>query len=157
MTYPTTSAERVAYANKIIASQTFSTLVGAQFSEISPTSAELRVPLREDLRQHHGFAHGGLLSTMADIALTFMGATAIGPNVLTSEYKINFLRPATGEELVARASVISGGKRQAVTRCDIFSVQAGEEKLVATALGTIVKSDAPPVKGAEILAEANET
>lgn len=152
MTMPTTPAELVAYANKIIAAQTFSTLVGAEFTEITSESAVLRVPLRDDLRQHHGFAHGGLLATMADIGLTFMGAFAIGPNVLTSEYKINFLRPATGSELVARASVISGGKRQAVTRCDIFAVTESGEKLVATALGTIVTSDAAPVKGAEILA-----
>ena len=54
-----------------------------------------------------------------------------------------------GEALVARGSIISAGKRQAVTRCDIFAVQAGEEKLVATALGTIVTADVPPAGGTE--------
>ncbi len=85
------------------------------------------MPLREDLRQHHGFAHGGLLSAMADISLTFIGALALGPNVLTSEFKINFVRPGVGEQLVSRASVVSSTRRQAVTRCDIFAVTGDDE------------------------------
>ena len=141
---PTQSpAEVLAFANQVIAAQSFSTLIGAQFTDITPSQATLRVPLREDLRQHHGFAHGGLMSAMADISLTFIGALALGPNVLTSEFKINFVRPGVGEELVSRASVVSATKRQAVTRCDIFAVKGGDEKLVATALGTIVLADVP--------------
>ena len=64
--------------------------------------------------------------------------------MLTSEFKVNFVRPGTGEALVSRSSVISATRRQAVTRCDIFAVQGGQEKLVATALGTIVLADVPP-------------
>ena len=59
--------------------------------------------------------------------------------MLTSEYKINYLRPASGRTLVARASVIHAGKRQAVCRCAIFAVDAGGgETLCAAAQGTIV-------------------
>lgn len=59
--------------------------------------------------------------------------------MLTSEYKINYLRPASGEMLVARASVVHAGKRQAVCRCDVFAVGAGgEEEFCAAAQGTIV-------------------
>ena len=140
---PQSPAELLAFANRVIAAQSFSTLIGAEFTDITPSGATLRVPLRGDLRQHHGFAHGGLLSAMADISLTFTGAFALGPNVLTSEFKINFVRPGVGEELISRASVVSSTRRQAVTRCDIFAVQGGEEKLVATALGTIVLAEVP--------------
>lgn len=139
-----TPERALAFANQVIAAQSFSTLIGAQFTEITPTGATLRVPLREELRQHHGFAHGGLMSAMADISLTFAGAAALGPNVLTSEFKINFVRPGIGEALVSRSSVVSATRRQAVTRCDIFAVKDGQEKLVATALGTIVLADVPP-------------
>lgn len=139
-----TPERALAFTNQVIAAQPFSTLIGAQFTEITPAGATLRVPLRDDLRQHHGFAHGGLMSAMADISLTFVGGAALGPNVLTSEFKVNFVRPGTGEALVSRSSVISATRRQAVTRCDIFAVQGGQEKLVATALGTIVLADVPP-------------
>jgi hypothetical protein len=37
----------------------------------------------------------------------------LGPNVLTAEYKINYLKPAHGKRLIARASVIgAGGDKQ---------------------------------------------
>jgi uncharacterized protein (TIGR00369 family) len=89
------------------------------------------------VKQQHGFVHGGVVSYAADNALTFAGGAALGPAVMTSEFKINFLRPAKGEELIARASVIHAGKSQAVCQCQVFSVVAAEEVLCAMAQGTI--------------------
>ncbi|WP_034388701.1 PaaI family thioesterase [Deinococcus sp. YIM 77859] len=137
----------VEVAQSVLDAQPFSVLLGARVEALSPAGVVVRVPFRPELTQHHGFAHGGVQAALADIALTFVGAVALGPRVLTSEFKINFLRPSGGETLVARGSIVSAGKRQAVTRCDIFAVQAGEEKLVATALGTIVTADVPPAGG----------
>jgi len=140
--------EAVAFAQSVLDAQPFSVLVGARVEQMAPGGVVVRVPFRTELTQHHGFAHGGVQAALADIALTFMGAAALGPSVLTSEFKINFLRPALGEALVARGSVVSATRRQAVTRCDIYGVQAdGAEKLVATALGTIVMADVPPAGG----------
>jgi uncharacterized protein (TIGR00369 family) len=53
------------------------------------------------------------------------------------EYKINYLKPAVGKHLIAKASVIHAGKRNAVCRCDVFVVTDGEETLCATSHGTI--------------------
>lgn len=117
--------------------QPFSRLVGAELVSAGHGSLEMRLPLRPELHQQYGFAHGGVISYLADNALTFAGAMALGRAVVTAEFKINFLRPGAGEALIARASVVSSGRTQAVTRCDIFAVRAGEEKLCATALGTI--------------------
>ncbi|WP_261664210.1 PaaI family thioesterase [Deinococcus sp. Marseille-Q6407] len=155
MTLPNDPEQLLEFANGIIAQQSFSTLIGARFTAIGDGIATLEVPLRDDLRQHHGFAHGGLMGSMADITLTFVGALHLGPQVLTSEFKINFIRPAVGEKLVARGQLVGGTSRQAVTRCDIYAVRSGEdgqlgedrqpsEKLVATALGTIALPDAAP-------------
>lgn len=140
-------AQAIAQAQAVLGAQPFSVLVGARVEKMTPQEVVVRVPFRLQLTQHHGFVHGGLQATLADIGLTFMGAAALGPSVLTSEFKINFLRPARGEELVARGSVVSAGKRQAVTRCDIYAVEGGQEKIVATALGTIVTADVPAPGG----------
>lgn len=68
----------------------------------------------------------------------------LGSAVLTSEYKINYLRPASGETLVARASVVNAGRSQAVCRCEVFTTGAGrKETLCAAALGTSVSVSAP--------------
>ena len=68
----------------------------------------------------------------------------LGSAVLTSEYKINYLRPASGETLVARASVVNAGRREAVCRCEVFTTGAGrKETLCAAAQGSIVSVSAP--------------
>ncbi|BDG59515.1 PaaI family thioesterase [Caldinitratiruptor microaerophilus] len=124
---------------KVLAAQPFSRLVGARLVQFQPGEAVLEIPVRQELLQQNGFVHGGVLSYAADNALTFAGGTVLGPNVLTSEYKINYLRPAVGEKLIGRATVVHAGKRQAVCRCDVFVAKgSAEEVLCATAQGTIV-------------------
>ena len=98
---------------------------------------ELHLPVTPQLLQQHGFVHGGVLSYVADNALTYAGGTAMRVPVVTSEFKINYLRPAVGELLIARAQAVHHGRAQAVCRCDVFVVQAGTEKLCAVAQGTI--------------------
>lgn len=83
---------------------------------------------------------GGVISYLADNCLTYAGGSVLG-NSVTSEYKINYLRPAKGEKLLARANIIYAGKRQATCECKIFVVTNIEEKLVAGAQGTINKID----------------
>jgi uncharacterized protein (TIGR00369 family) len=125
---------------QVLDSQAFSRLLGTELTAFSEEGVELRLPFKPELLQQNGFAHGGVLSYLADNALTFAGGTRLGAAVLTAEYKINYLRPAVGKQLVARASVIYAGKTTATCRCDVFSVDVeGMEKLCATAQGTIAK------------------
>jgi uncharacterized protein (TIGR00369 family) len=72
------------------------------------------------------------------------GGSALGPSVVTSEFKINYLRPAMGEYIVARATVIHAGKNQAVCRCDVYVSSNHNESLCATAQGTIARLSQPP-------------
>ena len=83
--------------------------------------------------------HGGVLSYLADNSITFAGGLALGGNALTSEFKINYLKPATGAVLVGRAVAKSVGKRQAVCR-EGASVQDDQETLCAIAQGTVVSA-----------------
>ena len=123
-----------------LASQPFSVLVGAELTAFSPGLAELRIAIMPQLKQQHGFVHGGVISYAADNALTFAAGSVLGPAILTSEFKINYLRPAIGTTLVARATVIHSSKTQAVCRCDVFVAREGQEELCAAAQGTIVRT-----------------
>ncbi|MEZ5460362.1 PaaI family thioesterase [Dokdonella sp.] len=125
-------------ARHVLASQPFSTLLGTRVTGFAPGHSELRIPIRDELKQQNGFVHGGVLSYAADNGLTFAGGSVLGSAVVTSEFKINYVRPALGDELVARASVVHAGKSQAVCRCEVFCVSAGSETLCAIAQGTIV-------------------
>ena len=126
------------HGRQILGQQPFSVLLGSKLTAFETGRAELRLPIRADLKQQHGFVHGGVVSYLADNALTYAGGSIFpGQGVVTSEFKINYLRPAIGEALVARASVIHAGKTQIVCRCDIHAVVGEEEKLCAVAQGTI--------------------
>ena len=138
----------LALGRRVLATQPFSTLLGAELVAFDPGRTELRLPIRDELKQQHGFVHGGAVSYLADNALTYAGGSVMpGQGVVTSEFKINYLRPAQGDALVARASVVYAGKSQIVCRCDVFAITGTEEKLCATAQGTIAPLAAPANNG----------
>jgi uncharacterized protein (TIGR00369 family) len=128
---------------QVLASQPFSVLVGAELTSYSPGWVELTIPITPQLKQQHGFVHGGVISYAADNALTFVGGSILGPAVVTSEYKINYLRPAMGTILIARATVVYSSKTQAVCRCDVFVVSERKENLCAVSQGTIARIGRP--------------
>jgi len=125
---------------EVLAQQPFSVLVGAQLDALRPGHCCLSLALTEQLQQQHGFAHGGVISYLADNALTFAGGTAMQVPVVTSEFKLNYLRPGIGQRLLARAEAVHVSRSQAVCRCEVLAVQDdGSEKLVALAQGTIAR------------------
>ena len=129
---------------RILASQPFGRLLEADLLNLAEGSAEFRIPIRDELKQQHGFVHGGVIGTAADSALTYAGGTVLGAGVVTSGFTISFLRPADGDFLIARATVVHSGRNQAVCRCDVFVSQQGAERLCATAQGTIARLQPSP-------------
>jgi uncharacterized protein (TIGR00369 family) len=115
-------------------------LIGSALTEVAPGRVTIVLPVRDELTQQHKFVHGGVVGMIADsaggyAAFTLMPADA---SVLTVEYKINMLAPATGETLVARGAVLKPGRTISVVRADVFGVTAGKEKLVATMQQTLM-------------------
>ena len=132
-------ADPLAYGRRVLDEQPFSRMLGATLEAWGEGTAELALPLKPELLQQDGFVHGGVLAYLADNALTYAGGSVLG-GVLTSEMKINYLRPARdGERLLAVATVVGSGRTQAVCRCDVFVESRGARKLCAAAQGTIRK------------------
>ena len=127
------------FGKGILESQPFSVLLGTELEVFEPGTAVLTLEVREELKQQHGFVHGGVLSYLADNALTYAGGSVLGDSV-TSEFKINYLRPAIGRKLVAKANVLSSGRSQAVCQCNVVAVGDDGERIVAVAQGTITKA-----------------
>ncbi|MFE5794150.1 PaaI family thioesterase [Streptomyces sp. NPDC056503] len=133
-----TETDPLSLARDILRAQPFSRLVGADVRAFGDGGATLELPIREELRQQNGFVHGGVLSYAADNALTFAAGTVLGAAVLTAGYSIDYVRPAVGVTLLARAEVLHAGRRQAVVRCELLTVdEDGEETLCALAQGTV--------------------
>ncbi len=100
--------------------------------------SELLLELRPEMTQHHGYAHGAIVGLMADNACAWAGASVVG-DVVTGGYTINFLRPANGQRLRAKGSVIKAGKRQAIVRADVWAESDEHPPAhVATAQASII-------------------
>ena len=114
--------------------------IGASMTRVSPGEVEIALPFREDLTQQHGFLHAGIVSTIADSACGYAAYSLMPADaaVLTVEYKVNFLSPAQGDRMIARARVTKHGRTVTVSTCDVFAVTDGRERIIATMLGTLM-------------------
>lgn len=114
--------------------------IGARLRSVTPGEVEIELPVREDLTQHTGFVAAGILTTIVDVAGGYAAMTLMpaGATVLTVEYKVNFVAPAEGERMIARARVAKAGRTLSVCTGDVFAERAGRETLVATMLATMM-------------------
>jgi uncharacterized protein (TIGR00369 family) len=126
-----------------IAAIGFRQLLGAELDELAPGSCTVSVARRPELLQHLGMFHGGVSAFLVDHGATIAAATIVKPGqaVLTAEYKLNLLAPATGQRLICRARVIRPGSSLTVVAADVFSIADGQEKQTAAALATIAVID----------------
>ncbi len=136
-------AKDVAYKEKVIESfdqQGVMKTLKASILDIQPGRVELKLPYSETLTQQHGFIHAGIVSTILDNACGYAAFTLMPENaaVLSIEFKVNFLSPASGDWFRAVAKVKKPGRTITVAEGELFANTDGEEKLVATMLGTII-------------------
>ena len=126
--------------------QSFMSTIGAEMVSVGRGTVEIRFPFSTKLTQQNGFVHAGAVTSIMDSACGY-AALSVAPeagDVLSVEFKVNFLSPAVGESFVARAFVKRAGKRLAVCTADAFAIRAGKEKLIATMLATIMNMDSKP-------------
>jgi acyl-CoA thioesterase len=123
------------FAQTIFDAQPFTQDLGVELLEASGEGTVVALDLAPRHMQQHGMVHGGVLSSLADIALAFAGGLALGSDAVTSEFKINYLRPAKGSGLIARAQTLGLTNRQAVVQAKIY---CGED-LCCVAQGTIMR------------------
>jgi len=115
-------------------------LIGATLSLVEPGVVEITLPYRQELTQQNGYLHAGMVTTIADTACGYAAFSLMpaGSEVLSVEFKVNLLRPAVGDSLLARAEVIKAGKTLTVVRADVFAITENNRTLVATMQGTMI-------------------
>ena len=118
------------------ARQTLMATIGAVLTRVAPGEVTIELPHRDGFAQQNGFLHAGIVTAIADTACGYAALTLMpeGMEVLSVEFKLNLLAPATGRRFVATATVLRPGRTLTVVRAD---VHAGE-KLIATMLATMI-------------------
>ena len=136
--------DAIRYMKKVaVQGSGFTRFLGIEPMTVWDGVAELVVPVRDDMTQHHGFAHGAIIGAMADNACAWAGSSVLG-DVVTGSYSINFLSPARGTHLRAKATVVKAGKRQAVVQAEVWAEAEGQPPvLAAVATATILPTGVP--------------
>src|SRR5579859_7631902 len=82
-----------------IGRQTLLETLGIGVAGLEPGRVTLELPFRADLCQQNGYMHAGAITTAADSACGYAALTLqpAGSDVLTVEFKVNLLSPATGD------------------------------------------------------------
>jgi uncharacterized protein (TIGR00369 family) len=120
--------------------QAFMSTLGAELKAVVQGGVEIRLPFSPTLTQQSGYLHAGAITAVLDSACGYAALTmaADDKEVLTVEFKVNLLAPATGEVFEARAQVKRAGRTLTVCAADAFAISDGREKMVATMLATIM-------------------
>jgi uncharacterized protein (TIGR00369 family) len=120
--------------------QSIMTTIGARLVSVKPGAVEIVLPVAGHISQQHGFVHAGVVATIADSAAGYAALSLMpeGSGVLTTEFKINLVSPATGERLIARGGVIKAGRTLTLAQTQVMAVTDGAEKLCALLTATLM-------------------
>jgi uncharacterized protein (TIGR00369 family) len=123
------------------ARQGLMTTLGAELVDVSPGEVTISMPFRAELTQQHGYLHAGAITAIVDSACGYAALSLMpaGVEVLTVEYKVNFLAPASGSRFIARGRVTKPGRTLTVCTGDVIVPDSdGRERYIATMLTTMM-------------------
>lgn len=112
--------------------------LNAELIEVEKGQVKITCEFSKDLTQQHGFFHAGVSTSIVDSACGYAALTMMPDNmeVLTIEFKVNFLKPAQTSKLIAIGKVLQSGKT--LTVCEGFVFDESETKLIAKMTATII-------------------
>ena len=123
----------------------FTGAAGFRIAAITPGHAELALTRRDDLVQFFGHFHGGVITALADQAAGIAVTSGLpkGKIGVTVEIKVNFLAPADGNELIARANTLKMSGSLGVATVEVFTKDEKSERLCAFCTATMRALDLP--------------
>ena len=122
--------------------QHFMHLVGADLTVITPGRVEAELKLQQQHQQQRGFAHGGLVATMADLVAGFAAVTLIPDayGLVTADLRVSYLHPGVGQRLRAIGWVLKAGRRLHFCEAEVWC----DELLIAKASATMAVVEPMP-------------
>lgn len=114
--------------------------IGTRVVSVEAGDVTMELFRQPELVQANGYFHGGVIAGLADHAAGAAVTTSIpeGEFALTVSLHINYIKPADGQKLIARAVSLGKGNTVGFAQVDIFSVDCKEFKTqCATASATL--------------------
>ena len=123
--------------------QALMSLIGARLVAVDRGVVDIELDFRNDLTQQGGVLHAGAVTSILDSACGYAALTMMpdGAEVVSVEFKVNLMRPASGDSFVAEGRVLKAGRTLSVVRGDAHASTAQGRVLVATMLATMMRVD----------------
>jgi uncharacterized protein (TIGR00369 family) len=135
--------------------QEFMKLMGFQVTKIEAGRVEGEMLLEQKHKQHKGFAHGGVIATLADIVAGFAAVSLVPKNhhVVTAEIKVSYFHPGVGDKLLAKGFVLKQGKKINFCEAEVYVVKGDQEPLLiakaSASMANITPEDISRVSSSE--------
>jgi uncharacterized protein (TIGR00369 family) len=116
--------------------------LGAVLESVESGKVTITCASNERLTQQHGLLHGGVVASLADVACGYAALTMMRDDreVLTVEFKINFLKPANTDRLIAIGEVVQSGRTLTVCQGTVFD--SARTQILARMTATMMAVDA---------------
>ncbi|HLU00376.1 MAG TPA: PaaI family thioesterase [Burkholderiaceae bacterium] len=116
--------------------------LGAALELVEDGEVHISMPFSSQLSQQLGYVHAGAVTSIVDSACGYAGLTRApaGHDIVTAEFKTNFMRPAIGERFLAVGRVVNAGRSLAVCTGEVraYTANSVEFKVVALMQATMV-------------------
>ena len=124
--------------------QSFMATLGAELTDVEPGRTRIVYGRNDDFCQQHGYLHAGVATAIADSSCGYaaLSLAPAGSEVLTIEFKSNFLRPASGESFEALGRVVRAGSQIMVCEAEVWET-APSRCLIVTMTATMFVLNEP--------------
>lgn len=112
--------------------------LNAQLISVEKGLVKIECEFSNSLSQQHGFFHAGVTTSIVDTACGYAAFTLMPDDVevLTVEFKVNFLKPAKTSKIIAIGKVLQSGRT--LTVCEGFVYDNKQEILIAKMTATMI-------------------
>jgi len=121
--------------------QPFDEFLGFEYKR-NENIIELSMKIKDLYINSAGVVHGGVISTLADVAMSNLIPTNKEgvQEIVTVDLKVSFLSPAKGEYLLAKAWAVKTGRKLLFAECQIYN---DNEDLIAISNGIYSRLSKP--------------
>jgi uncharacterized protein (TIGR00369 family) len=122
------------------AAQQIMQMINARLVGVAPGLVHIELDYQPGLTQQNGYLHAGILSTLVDSACGFAAFCLMpaGSRVLSVEFKVNIMSPASGEKFLASGRVVKSGRTLMVCSGEVLAFSAGLQTPVALMQATMM-------------------
>lgn len=141
----TSQTDLQALVEAVTAAPGYTKSMGTRVLSVDAGDVALTLDRKPDLLQANGYFHGGVIAGLADHAAGGAVTTALPPGkfAVTVCLQVNFIAPANGQSLVARAKAIQVGGMIGVAHVEVASLADGVEQRCAVATVTLRAVELP--------------